>query len=168
MATGDVQRNRIIESEQGVNNFFLPKRFIFIFVSFLFVPFLFVSGLFRFVSFPFQRNIVSFRELEIYFPFRFVSFQKIMRFLRFFPFRFVSFLNPEKNYENMQQIEIWAHCGDIWRIGLECTLKKSLFDMSSEMPVTQRPVQFERRINSVMTMFHNKGDKTPLCEHFSR
>jgi hypothetical protein len=56
MATGDVQRNRIIKSEQGVNDFFLPKRFIFIFVSFLFV-----SGLFRFVSFPFQRNIVSFR-----------------------------------------------------------------------------------------------------------
>jgi hypothetical protein len=68
----------------------LPKRFIFIFVSFLFV-----SGLFRFVSFPFQRNIVSFHELEIYFPFRFVSFQKIMRFV---PFRFVSFLSPAINY----------------------------------------------------------------------
>jgi hypothetical protein len=33
------------------------------------------------------RCIVSFRELEIYFPFRFVSFQKIMRFLRFVSFR---------------------------------------------------------------------------------
>jgi hypothetical protein len=86
MATGDVQRNRIIKSEQGVNNFFLPKRFIFIFVSFFFV-----SGLFRFVSVSEEYRFVSFHELEIYFPFRFVSFQKIMRFLRFVPFRSVSF-----------------------------------------------------------------------------
>jgi hypothetical protein len=88
MATGDALRNRIIKL-QGVKIFFLPKLFIF-------VSFLFVSRLFRFVSFPFQRNIVSFHELEFFFPFRFVSFQKIMRFLRFVPFRFVSFLNPEK------------------------------------------------------------------------
>jgi hypothetical protein len=73
--TGDVQRNRTFKSEQGVN-FFLTKRFIFIFISFL--------GFF--VSFPFQRNIVSFHELEIYFPFRFVSEN-----YAFLAFRSVSF-----------------------------------------------------------------------------
>jgi hypothetical protein len=91
MATGYVQRYRIVKSEQGVT-FFLPKRFIFIFISFLFV-----SWLFRFVSVSEEYRFVSFHELEICFPFRFVSFQKIMRFLRFVPFRFVSFLNPVKN-----------------------------------------------------------------------
>jgi hypothetical protein len=88
---GRCTKKRIIKSEQGVNNFFLPKRFIFIFVSFLFV-----SGLFRFVSVSDEYRFVSFRFMNLKFIFRFVSFQEIMRFLRFVPFRFVSFLNPVK------------------------------------------------------------------------
>jgi hypothetical protein len=92
MTTGDVQRNRIIKSEQGVKIFFC-RNVLFLF-SFRFFSFLgyFVSFRFRFRGISFR--FVSFHELEIYFPFRFVSFQKIMRFLRFVPFRFVSFLNP--------------------------------------------------------------------------
>jgi hypothetical protein len=83
MATGDVQRNRIIKSEhQGVKILFAETFYV------LF-SFRFYSFLGYFVSFPFQRYIVSFHKLEIYIPFRFVSFQKIMRFLRFVPFRFV-------------------------------------------------------------------------------
>jgi hypothetical protein len=84
MATGDLQRNRIIKSEQGVNIFFFAETFYFYFR--------FVSFRFRVISF--QRNIVTFRFVNLKFIFRFVSFQKIMRFLRFVPFRFVSFLNP--------------------------------------------------------------------------
>jgi hypothetical protein len=93
MASGDVQRNRIIKSEQGVSNFSFCRNVLFLF-SFRFFSFLsyFVSFRFRFRGISFR--FVSFQELEIYFPFRFVSFQKIMRFLRFVPFRFVSFLNP--------------------------------------------------------------------------
>jgi hypothetical protein len=96
MATDDVQRNRIIKSEQGVFNFIFAETFYF---YFRFVSFRFwvISFRFRFRGISFR--FVSFHELEIYFPFRFVSFQKVMRFLRFVPFRFVSFrfvsfLNP--------------------------------------------------------------------------
>jgi hypothetical protein len=59
MATGDVQRNRIIKSEQGVKHFFFPKRLIFIFVSFLFV-----SRFFRFVSVSEEYRFVSFRFMN--------------------------------------------------------------------------------------------------------
>jgi hypothetical protein len=92
MATGDVQRNRIIKSEQGVNNFFC-RNVLFLF-SIRFFSFLsyFVSFRFRFRGISFR--LVTFHDLVNFISFRFVSFQKIMRFLRFVPFRVVSFLNP--------------------------------------------------------------------------
>jgi hypothetical protein len=86
MATGDVQRNRIIKSEQGVSNIFLPKRFIFIFVSFLFV-----SGLFRFVSVSEEYRFVSFRFKNLKFIFRSVSFRFRKLCVSCVSFRFVSF-----------------------------------------------------------------------------
>ena len=96
-ATGDVQRNRIVKSEQGVN--------IFLYRNDFFISFLFVSSLFRFVSFPFQRNIVSFRFVSwtwnlFSVPFRFVSENYAFFAFRSVSFRFVpkpwNFLNQRK------------------------------------------------------------------------
>jgi hypothetical protein len=60
MATGDVQRNRIVKSELGVNICFCRN------VLFLF-SFRFFSFLAYFVSFPLQRNFVSFRFVSFFF-----------------------------------------------------------------------------------------------------
>jgi hypothetical protein len=84
---------RFVSFQKNVVSFqkiirFLPKCFIFIFISFLFV-----SSLFRFVSVSEEYRFVSFPELEIYLPFRFVSFRySKLCVLRFVPCRFVSFL----------------------------------------------------------------------------
>jgi hypothetical protein len=58
-------------------------------VSFRFVSrtYNFFNVLFRIVSEKYR--FVTFHDLVNFFSIRFVSFQKIMRFLRFFPFRFV-------------------------------------------------------------------------------
>jgi hypothetical protein len=70
-AMGNVQRNRIVKSEQGVS-FFLPKRFIF---YFRFVSFRFKLVSFRFVSVSEEYRFVSFRYMNLKFIFRFVSFR---------------------------------------------------------------------------------------------
>jgi hypothetical protein len=86
---------RAMYKEIGQSN--TNKRLIFFFAETFYFYFRFVS--FRFLVISFRSISVSeeyrFIELEIYFPFRFVSFQKIMRFLPFVPFRLVLFLNPD-------------------------------------------------------------------------
>jgi hypothetical protein len=85
MATGDVQRNRIIKSEQGVNKFFCRN----VLFSFRFFSFLgyFVSFRFRFRGILFR--FVSWTWNLFSVPFRFVSVN-----YAFLAFRSVSFLNP--------------------------------------------------------------------------
>jgi hypothetical protein len=100
MASGVVQRNRRIKSEQGVNIFFFAEMFYF---YFRFVSFRFWVISFRFVSVSEEYHFVSFRFMNMIFIFRSVSFRFrklcVSRVsFRFVPFRFVSFLNPGKKF----------------------------------------------------------------------